>query len=65
FDRAALADDLRAAGVAVALADSVDDALDRARALLRPDDVAVTMSSGSFDGLPQRLLAALGAAADA
>jgi hypothetical protein len=38
--------------------------LDRAVATSRPGDVLVTMSSGSFEGLPpRRLLEALGTAA--
>ncbi|HEX6203007.1 MAG TPA: hypothetical protein VF100_08390, partial [Thermoanaerobaculia bacterium] len=36
------------------------DLLDRAVALARPGDVFVTMSSGSFEGVPERLLERLG-----
>jgi UDP-N-acetylmuramate: L-alanyl-gamma-D-glutamyl-meso-diaminopimelate ligase len=59
LDFAALADELRGAGVAAEVCASNDDLLAAALAAVRPGDVAVTMSSGSFDGMPVRLLAAL------
>ena len=37
----------------------LDDVLATALAEAREGDVIVTMSSGSFDGMPQRLLASL------
>jgi UDP-N-acetylmuramate: L-alanyl-gamma-D-glutamyl-meso-diaminopimelate ligase len=65
LDFAALAAALTAGGVAAARCASVDELLDRAVAESRRGDVLVTMSSGSFDGLPRRLVAALEAAAGA
>jgi UDP-N-acetylmuramate: L-alanyl-gamma-D-glutamyl-meso-diaminopimelate ligase len=65
LDFAALAAALTAGGAAAARCASVDELLDRAVAESRPGDVLVTMSSGSFDGLPRRLVAALEAAAGA
>ena len=62
LDFAALAADLTAAGIPAACAADDDDLLDRAVAASRPGDVLVTMSSGSFGGLPQKLVAALAAA---
>ena len=59
LDREALAADLATAGVAAEPCASVDAVLARALELARPGDVVVTMSSGSFDGIPRRLLAAL------
>jgi len=61
LDFAELAGKLAAAGVAAARFASVDELLAAAVAGSRPGDVLVTMSSGSFDGLPRRLLAALAA----
>jgi UDP-N-acetylmuramate: L-alanyl-gamma-D-glutamyl-meso-diaminopimelate ligase len=61
LDFAALAAALGAGGTAASRCDSVDELLDRAVAASRPGDVLVTMSSGSFEGLPRRLLAALAA----
>jgi UDP-N-acetylmuramate: L-alanyl-gamma-D-glutamyl-meso-diaminopimelate ligase len=55
-----LAAALRADGVAADLCASTGDVLDRALGEVREGDVLVTMSSGSFDGLPHRLAAALG-----
>jgi UDP-N-acetylmuramate: L-alanyl-gamma-D-glutamyl-meso-diaminopimelate ligase len=54
-----LATALRAEGVAADLCAGTEDVLRRALAEARPGDVLVTMSSGSFDGLPHRLAAAL------
>ncbi|MEO1368338.1 MAG: hypothetical protein AAFX50_14285, partial [Acidobacteriota bacterium] len=59
LDLDALRDRLRGAGVDAHIADSTDDLLDRALQLGRPGDVFVTMSSGSFDGLPRRLVEGL------
>jgi len=61
LDFAELAGELAASGVAAARFASVDELLAAAVAGSRPGDVLVTMSSGSFDGLPRRLLAALAA----
>lgn len=47
---------LEAAGVTTVRAASVDDLLDRAIQIARPGDVMASMSSGSFEGLPRRLL---------
>ena len=63
LDREALADDLAARGVDARACASIDDLLAQALDLARPGDVLVTMSSGSFDGLPRRLLEALRARA--
>ncbi|MEM1177162.1 MAG: UDP-N-acetylmuramate--L-alanine ligase [Acidobacteriota bacterium] len=52
---------LRDRGIDAEIADSTDDVLRRAADSARPDDVLVTMSSGSFDGLPRRLVEALSA----
>jgi UDP-N-acetylmuramate: L-alanyl-gamma-D-glutamyl-meso-diaminopimelate ligase len=65
LDFAALAAALAAGGIAASRCDSVDQLLERAVAGSRPGDVLVTMSSGSFEDLPRRLLAALGASAGA
>jgi UDP-N-acetylmuramate: L-alanyl-gamma-D-glutamyl-meso-diaminopimelate ligase len=65
LDFGALAAALAAGGTAAWRCDSVDQLLDRAVAASRPGDVLVTMSSGSFEGLPRRLLATLGTAAAA
>ncbi|MGE5234027.1 MAG: UDP-N-acetylmuramate--L-alanine ligase [Acidobacteriota bacterium] len=46
-------------GVAATACRSVDEVIAQALAEARPGDVLVTMSSGSFDGAPRRLLAAL------
>ena len=62
LDFAALAAALAGEGVAAARCDSVDELLARAVADSRPGDVLVTMSSGAFDDLARRLLAALAAA---
>jgi UDP-N-acetylmuramate: L-alanyl-gamma-D-glutamyl-meso-diaminopimelate ligase len=60
LDRDRLAGELTAAGVEAEACPSVDALLDRAVALARPGDVFVTMSSGSFEGVPGRLLERLG-----
>lgn len=54
-----LCQQLVAKGVEATPCASTDDVLARAVARARPGDVVVTMSSGSFDDLPRRLLAAL------
>jgi UDP-N-acetylmuramate: L-alanyl-gamma-D-glutamyl-meso-diaminopimelate ligase len=59
LDLERLAHELEAAGVAAEVAASNDAVLARARALLRPGDVLVTMSSGSFDGMPRRIFESL------
>ncbi len=57
FDR--LVRDLSGEGVEAATCGSVDGLFERAVAEAREGDVIVTMSSGSFDGMPRRVLAAL------
>ena len=52
--------DLKAAGVEARAFSSVDDLASGVLAEGRPGDVWVTMSSGSFEGLPHRLFEALG-----
>ncbi|RMH20766.1 MAG: UDP-N-acetylmuramate:L-alanyl-gamma-D-glutamyl-meso-diaminopimelate ligase [Acidobacteria bacterium] len=59
LDLEALVEELGRDGVDAACCPSTGAVLDAALAWLRPGDVAVTMSSGSFDDLPRRLLAAL------
>jgi UDP-N-acetylmuramate: L-alanyl-gamma-D-glutamyl-meso-diaminopimelate ligase len=59
LDFAALAATLTAAGIPAACAADDAELLATAVAQSGPGDVLVTMSSGSFGGLPQRLLAAL------
>jgi UDP-N-acetylmuramate: L-alanyl-gamma-D-glutamyl-meso-diaminopimelate ligase len=56
---AALAAELREAGVEAEACESNDRLFERVLAGARPGDVVVTMSSGSFDALPHRLLEAL------
>ena len=51
--------DLEASGTPTTLGDDVDSLLALALAEARPGDVFITMSSGSFEGLPHRLYAAL------
>src|SRR5579864_1129091 len=58
LDLAAVAAALAADGVAATRFAAVDELLARAVAESRPGDVLVTMSSGSFEDLPRRLLAA-------
>jgi UDP-N-acetylmuramate: L-alanyl-gamma-D-glutamyl-meso-diaminopimelate ligase len=60
LDFAALAADLSAQGVEADLCTSTDEVLRRALGEAREGDVLVTMSSGSFDGLPHRLAEAIG-----
>jgi UDP-N-acetylmuramate: L-alanyl-gamma-D-glutamyl-meso-diaminopimelate ligase len=59
IDFAALAGELAAAGVAAEACATNDQLFERAVAGSRAGDVLVTMSSGSFDALPRRLLEAL------
>lgn len=61
LDREELAVRLRSVGVEVDVARDVDGALDASLRWARatPDGVMATMSSGSFDGLPRRMLAGL------
>lgn len=59
LDLAALIAALEADGGRAATADSVDALAARVLADLQPGDVVVTMSSGSFEGLPAKLLSAL------
>lgn len=59
LDLAALIAALDADGGRAATADSVDALAARVLADLQPGDVVVTMSSGSFEGLPAKLLSAL------
>ncbi len=60
LDFAELAAALTADGVPATLCASPAEVLDRALAESRPGDVIATMSSGSFEGLPHRLLERLG-----
>ncbi|MEM7480523.1 MAG: Mur ligase family protein [Acidobacteriota bacterium] len=60
IDFSALSAELSAPGEAAARAfDSMDDLLEAALDGARAGDVLVTMSSGSFDGMPRRLLEGL------
>jgi len=59
LDLAALARELAAAGTPATATASVEELERRVLEEVRPGDVVVTMSSGSFAGLPQRLAAAL------
>jgi UDP-N-acetylmuramate: L-alanyl-gamma-D-glutamyl-meso-diaminopimelate ligase len=59
LDFAALAAALTAAGTQASRSADLDGLLAQVVAESRPGDVLVTMSSGSFENLPQRLLAAL------
>jgi len=59
LDFAAVAAALAADGVSATRFAGVDELLAHAVAESRPGDVLVTMSSGSFEDLPRRLLAAL------
>ena len=61
LDLERLTAELRAAGTESLAVASVDELLERGLAWLAAGDVVVTMSSGSFEGLPHRLLAALAA----
>ncbi len=60
LDAPALVRELIAAGIDARACTSVDELFAVALAEAREGDVIVTMSSGSFDSLPQRLLQALG-----
>ncbi len=60
LDLVALAASLARNGTEAQACGSVEDLFDRAVTGARPGDVLVTMSSGDFSALPQRLLAALG-----
>jgi UDP-N-acetylmuramate: L-alanyl-gamma-D-glutamyl-meso-diaminopimelate ligase len=59
LDFGALAGELTAAGVPSTLCAGSEDVLRRALAEASDGDVVATMSSGSFEGLPGRLLEAL------
>ena len=59
LDFARLAADLSAQGVPAEQLSTTGEVFARALAEARPGDVLVTMSSGSFDGLPHRLAQAL------
>ncbi len=61
LDLETLVADLRSDGVDIQPCQSVDAVLTAAQTWLQPGDLAVTMSSGSFDRLPHRLLAAIDA----
>jgi UDP-N-acetylmuramate: L-alanyl-gamma-D-glutamyl-meso-diaminopimelate ligase len=63
LDLALLAGELAAAGAAAEAAATIDELLARVLELVRPGDVVVTMSSGSFAGLAGRLVEALAPAA--
>ena len=63
LDLEALADELAADGTSAVACASVDQVLATALAEAQWGDVVVTMSSGDFGRLPQRLFAALGSAA--
>jgi UDP-N-acetylmuramate: L-alanyl-gamma-D-glutamyl-meso-diaminopimelate ligase len=54
-----LALDLRTRGIEAHACASVDEVFERAIGAARPGDVVATMSSGSFENLPSRLLDAL------
>ena len=56
LDTTALVAEVRALGVAASTSDSVDDLESNLLPILRRGDVVVTMSSGSFEGLPHRLV---------
>ena len=59
LDLETLVADLRAADIDAQLAESTDDLLHRVARDARSGDVVATMSSGSFDGLPSKLVEAL------
>jgi len=63
LDMSALVARLGAAGIESVACETGQDMLAIALGRLHAGDVAVTMSSGSFDGLPQRLIEALGSRA--
>lgn len=60
LDREALAVELGRRGVPVVVAEDNAGLIAAAVGAARPGDVVVTMSSGSFDGAPRRVLEALG-----
>ena len=62
LDPEAVAATIRSRGPEAAAYANTDALLDALVDTLRPGDVALLMSNGSFDGLPQRLVDALGAA---
>jgi UDP-N-acetylmuramate: L-alanyl-gamma-D-glutamyl-meso-diaminopimelate ligase len=62
LDFGVLAAEITAAGVPATLCESLDEVFRRALEEAREGDVLVTMSSGSFDGMPHRLADALVAA---
>jgi len=59
LDFAALAAEITAAGVPATLCESTDEVFRRALDEAQEGDVLVTMSSGSFEGMPRRLAEAL------
>jgi UDP-N-acetylmuramate: L-alanyl-gamma-D-glutamyl-meso-diaminopimelate ligase len=59
FSAERLAGDLKGRGIDAASLDDVDAVVDRLAADCEPGDVVLVMSNGSFDGLCQKLLAAL------
>ena len=59
LDLAALAADLSSAGTPCVLAEDLEGLQMRVLADIRPGDVVLTMSSGSFGGLPRRLAQAV------
>ena len=59
LDLPGIAAHLRSSGISVVLTESIDELFASLFAGLEEGDVAVTMSSGSFDGLPVRLVTAL------
>lgn len=65
LDLSTLVGDLERGGVAAEALPSVEAVLERALERARPGDVVATMSSGSFGGLPARLVAALAGRAGA
>jgi UDP-N-acetylmuramate: L-alanyl-gamma-D-glutamyl-meso-diaminopimelate ligase len=60
FDPARLALDLHSSGTTAAHIEAVDEIVDRVVEMVRPGDVGVVFSSGSFDGVHGKLLAGLG-----
>ncbi len=60
LDLEALTAEIRARGVAAAVAPAIAELETAVLSSLRAGDVVVTMSSGSFEGLPHRLLERLG-----
>lgn len=60
LDLGTLVENLCSDGIDARTTESIDDLLGRVLDQARAGDVLVTMSSGSFEGLPHRLLAELG-----